>query len=548
MFYINQNIKQNNYNLLKNFIINISGFLGLPLYVDKNQELSFNNLELYTFQKFFNNEKNFIKDYLKETATQILLPQYNDCLYSIYHKYSKIFYNYYYQCIHINYHLSALYINNNNIYQFIDFRNLISAINKSRFHSNDDLDSFFKLSTINYITQYDSSLIFIFINELYNSIWKESHFNFFYEENDTVLKKHYEFKVVPGKQLENIYTNTKKSEEKHSKILSAKNLNNPEMLKRKKLKLKVSLDGNSLKKSDNINIDANKADNNKNNNDNNDNNINHDILSSNKSSKKKNYFLKTNINCEEKKSKNGIFGLVENPFFRNNIPALNYMGHIPLIANEYNEHSRYERSKKIFGSKLVSNINDAIEDDLFSYKEIKTLTNKIRMNNIQSNDIFDIFDTKRYNKIKSEDVKNPFIKKNIPLSYYTGYIPLETITFYEGAKYKFSKKIFSDKFLSREIYNPAEYIFSSKKDKFPNVFDLLFSIKDVTNNIIIVEQNDITKILEPFLEKKKFVELLNYKFHRKTSEEIPKYWNKILKKHSKKDFGEMKSKKFSKGL
>ena len=54
----------------------------------------------------------------------------------------------------------------------------------------------------------------------------------------------------------------------------------------------------------------------------------------------------------------------------------------------------------------------------------------------------------------------------------------------------------------------------------------------MTNNKIIVEQNDITKILEPFLEKEKFVELLHYKFHRKTSKDIPKYWDKIIKKVS----------------
>ena len=292
------------------------------------------------------------------------------------------------------------------------------------------------------------------------------------------------------------------------------------------MKIKVNFDGNSLKKTDNIIIDAS---NDKISNDNNI-NINHDNISSNKSLKKTKFLLKSYTHCINKNSNNGIFSLVKNPFFRNNVPAPNYMGHIPLIDIEFYGHSQYERSKKIYNNELVSNKDDEIENELYSYEELKKNFNEIRMKNTRSKDIYDLFDPTRYNKRNIEDVKNTFTRENIPSSNNLGHIPFEKIAFHKGInRYEFSKKIFSDKFLSTDIYNPENFIpYPEKKDKFPNVFNLLFSIKSITNNTIEIEQNDITNILEPFLEKEKFVELVSYKFHQKT--EYPKCWSKILSK------------------
>ena len=58
------------------------------------------------------------------------------------------------------------------------------------------------------------------------------------------------------------------------------------------------------------------------------------------------------------------------------------------------------------------------------------------------------------------------------------------------------------------------------REKFVNVFDLIFSIKSISKNEIIVYQNDISSVLEEYNEPNTFMSLLNYGFHDKKEKEV----------------------------
>ena len=66
------------------------------------------------------------------------------------------------------------------------------------------------------------------------------------------------------------------------------------------------------------------------------------------------------------------------------------------------------------------------------------------------------------------------------------------------------------------------------KEKSINIFNLIFKINSIKQKEIIINQYDISGILEPFLEDKKFLDLINLSVLSKTKIEIPKYWSKLL--------------------
>ena len=62
-----------------------------------------------------------------------------------------------------------------------------------------------------------------------------------------------------------------------------------------------------------------------------------------------------------------------------------------------------------------------------------------------------------------------------------------------------------------------------------NIFNLIFKISNLNKKEIIINQYDISKILEPYLEEDKFINLINTSLNYKTKvNDIPKYWSKHL--------------------
>ena len=58
------------------------------------------------------------------------------------------------------------------------------------------------------------------------------------------------------------------------------------------------------------------------------------------------------------------------------------------------------------------------------------------------------------------------------------------------------------------------------REKFVNVFDLIFTIKNISKNEICVCQNDISSVLEEYYDPNTFMSLLNHGFHDKKEKEV----------------------------
>ena len=70
--------------------------------------------------------------------------------------------------------------------------------------------------------------------------------------------------------------------------------------------------------------------------------------------------------------------------------------------------------------------------------------------------------------------------------------------------------------------------------KFINVFDLIFTIKSISKNEIVVCQNDISDVLEEYNDPNIFMLLLYFNFHDKIKKEVQ--WNMgIIEKYINKN-------------
>ena len=81
---------------------------------------------------------------------------------------------------------------------------------------------------------------------------------------------------------------------------------------------------------------------------------------------------------------------------------------------------------------------------------------------------------------------------------------------FQGFKFREDKKIPEKKHFKQ----------GKKKSKYINVFDLIFTVKNINNNNISLSKNDISEIIKAYSEEKTFMSLLNYSFPVKTKEEV----------------------------
>ena len=121
---------------------------------------------------------------------------------------------------------------------------------------------------------------------------------------------------------------------------------------------------------------------------------------------------------------------------------------------------------------------------------------------------------------------------NIPFGY-SGHIPNGQFCFgysiQENANRVFNNKIiikdkndFQCLKFREDKKHPEKKHFKQgkKKSKYINVFDLIFTVKNINNNNIILEKNDISEIIRAYSDEKTFMALLNYNFPIKTKEEV----------------------------
>ena len=146
-------------------------------------------------------------------------------------KIRQIIFNYMYPYIKFNKSLFD-YCQNNYFHNYVDFSELISSINKTKFHPKDYLNSAFQIKAINYLI-YDKSNLYLFLFELYDKIRKKS-----IKRHKFEIKESFKIKVVQGKKsnFELVKSRKKNSDNSDTNsIKSNRNLNN----KKKKYKLKV---------------------------------------------------------------------------------------------------------------------------------------------------------------------------------------------------------------------------------------------------------------------------------------------------------------------
>ena len=141
-------------------------------------------------------------------------------------------------------------------------------------------------------------------------------------------------------------------------------------------------------------------------------------------------------------------------------------------------------------------------------------------------------------------IKNNYKRKNIPIINYEGYIP-QLINALGISKGCHISNIFGNEILlenkmgknqldclGKEKNNEKNQIKKSEKngdsqDNQINIFNLIFKIGGLSKKEIIINQYDISGILEQ-IEDETIIFLMNNPFKVKTKVDIPKHWNKFL--------------------
>ena len=126
--------------------------------------------------------------------------------------------------------------------------------------------------------------------------------------------------------------------------------------------------------------------------------------------------------------------------------------------------------------------------------------------------------------------KNTFKRKNVPIADYNGYIPLKLSKCGKGIEYEISHAFLNNTMtLDKSVFIKNMNKKKKKKGKeFINVFELMFSVKSVENNIIVLEKNDVGKILKNYMENDEiFLEFINNSFSERKNEKFLIDWDKI---------------------
>jgi len=363
-------------------------------FIYKKYENIFNEFKPL-FEPIFEENKNFIYVYIKETAAIRNEPNHDNCLSLIKYKFQSFFSNYIYPCllfnnrIIISYEGLDEYLRRSFDILYINFNEIIKSIKKTKYHKNKKLNELFKIRAINYVINGDST-VHLHIEELYKYIQNNK---------KGVISDTFVVKVVDGQKVKNDFKN-----------------------------LKINLE-NSIYKND-VSIDAPNS------------TINSIKINNNnnKTKKKLKLKLKSKINLINEPIYFSIYQ--DNIYKRENIPSCNYEGYVPSMDFIVGK-SKGEIINEIFGN---------------------------------------------------EYIKRERIVENYPLNY----LELEKNRIWE--------------FPQRKKMNDRE--------KFINVFDLIFTIKSISKNEIIVCQNDISNILDEYNEPNIFISLIYYHFHNKKQNEL----------------------------
>ena len=295
--------------------------LFLKKNINKNDKTLFNIFN-QLFEPIFEENKNYILSYIKETATITNEPNHDNCLYSIQYKFYNFFGVYILPCLSFNYRLRIFCEDINGYFGdtcykiYINFNEIINSINKTKYHKNKKLNELFKIRAINYVINGDSTFR-LHIEELYK---------FIKNKKKGIITETFNVKVVEGKGVKNEFNTLKITLDNNNYIndvlhysrLKPIKTNNNNKKTKKKIKLKL--------KTLNININEN-------------------------------FYFSTYQN---------------NSYKRENIPTLSYEGYLPSM-------------KFIVGKSKGTIINEAFRNEYIkSDRKIENPLNNLGLNEDQS--------------------------------------------------------------------------------------------------------------------------------------------------------------------
>ena len=385
---------------------------------------------------------NLLCNYLQKTSNEILEPDSRYYPYKIYKYFYTIYFTYMHPVYNFNLLLSKFCYNEDNILfmfksnkynnykDFIDFFGLIEAIFDTEFNKDKNLNNYFQKELLYFLINSDNSLLYIFLQEIYNLIRKETIYR---DDKDIIIKDKFKIEVKKGFKYSTQYI---------SKIKQDLNMN----INNKKFEIKE----------DN----------------------------------------KIELNKEEPKIEENVTST------NNNIDNNN------IIINTNNNNNTTQKKKKF---KLKLNTKKV---EINSHISNPNLTSENKINNSDNNNSNVIV------------VKNYFKRKLIPIIGYSGFVP--SFNYIVGkSKINHMKNIFNNEiiFINKNEYK--EPINSEKKEnKKLNIFNLIFRVGGIQKDKIILNQYDISDILDKNMDKITLEKIVQENLF--ITSPIPKYWDKIL--------------------
>ena len=189
-------------------------------------------------------------------------------------------------------------------------------------------------------------------------------------------------------------------------------------------------------------------------------------------------------------------------------PNLNSLFQIKAINYIINDNSKFGLFILELYKGLIQKKKKTVVD--YSNKD-ENIEEKFSINN-------EIKDIKTKQLKHNEKIQYKLCKFDTDLKYDDNFFPLESIYYLNGKKLKYKEFKTFDDYIIHYKGKKHNFIYINN---FINVYDLIFTVKNIDeNNIITLEQNDISEILAHYSDKDTFNSLLNQNFSFKTDEEL----------------------------
>ena len=169
------------------------------------------------------------------------------------------------------------------------------------------------------------------------------------------------------------------------------------------------------------------------------------------------------------------------------------------------------KSGEIFTVKVKEGKKYTKDDFNTLKRKLEQMVKKIEKEKIQK----EMGNKPAINELKhGKKVQYKLCKFDTDIKYDNIYFPFKSIYRLNG------KEIKPQEFIEKYRKNRTFHKYKNTISNFINVYNLIFTVKNVdNNNIITLEKNDISEILKPYSEKEIFYSLLNQNFSYKSQDE-----------------------------